>query len=44
MELKDAQEAKRYYNVDRWSFPWAYVEKTWKLDDKIVLGPEVRCT
>ena len=40
MELKDAQEAKRYYNVDSWSSPWAYVEQTWKLGDKIVLGPE----
>ena len=39
MELKDAQEAKRYYNVDSWSSPWAYVEQTWKLGDKIVLGP-----
>ena len=42
MELKDAQEAKRYYNVDSWSSPWAYVEQTWKLGDKIVLGPELQ--
>ena len=42
MKLKDAQEAKRYYNVDSWSSPWAYVEQTWKLGDKIVLGPELQ--
>ena len=42
MELKDAQEAKRYYNVESWSSPWAYVEQTWKLGDKIVLGPELQ--
>tara|TARA_B100000029_G_C16863552_1_gene700298 strand:- start:36 stop:521 length:486 start_codon:yes stop_codon:yes gene_type:complete len=40
MELKDAQKAKRYYKVESWSSPWAYVEQTWKLGDKIVLGPE----
>ena len=40
IELKDAQEANRYYNVESWSSPWAYVEQTWKLGDKIVLGPE----
>ena len=40
MELQDAQEANRYYNVESWSPPWAYVEQTWKLGDKIVLGPE----
>ena len=40
MELKDAQEADRYYNVESWSSPWAYVEQTWKLGDKIVLDPE----
>ena len=40
MELKDAQKAKRFYKVERWSSPWAYVEQTWKLGDKIVLGPE----
>ena len=42
MELKDAQEANRYYNVESWSSPWAYVEQTWKLGDKIVLGPELQ--
>jgi len=40
MELKDVQKAKRYYKVESWSSPWAYVEQTWKLGDKIVLGPE----
>ena len=40
MELQDAQKANRYYNVESWSSPWAYVEQTWKLGDKIVLGPE----
>jgi len=40
MELKDAQKANRYYKVASWSSPWVYVEQTWKLDDKIVLGPE----
>ena len=42
MELKDAQEANRYYKVESWSSPWAYVEQTWKLGDKIVLGPELQ--
>ncbi len=42
MELKDTQEAKRYYNVDSWSSPWAHVEQTWKLGDKVVLGPELQ--
>jgi hypothetical protein len=42
MELKDAQEAERYYNIDSWSSPWALVEQTWKLGDKIVLGPELQ--
>ena len=42
MELKDAQKAKRYYNVESWSSPWAYVEQTWKLGDKVVLGPELQ--
>ena len=40
MELQDVQKANRYYNVESWSSPWAYVEQTWKLGDKIVLGPE----
>jgi len=40
MELQDTQEANRYYKVESWSPPWAYVEQTWKLGDKIVLGPE----
>ena len=40
MKLKDAQKANRYYKVESWSSPWAYVEQTWKLGDKIVLGPE----
>ena len=42
IELKDAQEANRYYNVESWSSPWAYVEQTWKLGDKVVLGPELQ--
>ena len=42
MELTDAQEANRYYNVQSWSSPWAYVEQTWKLGDKVVLGPELQ--
>ena len=40
MELKDAPKANRYYNVESWSPPWAYVQQTWKIGDKIVLGPE----
>ena len=40
MELKDAQKVNRYYKVESWSSPWAYVEQTWKLGDEIVLGPE----
>ena len=42
MELKDAQEVNRYYTVESWSSPWAYVEQTWKLGNKIVLGPELQ--
>jgi len=42
MELKGAQEANRYYNVQSWSSPWAYVEQTWKVGDKVVLGPELQ--
>ena len=42
MELKDLQEADRYYNLESWNSPWAYVEQTWKLDDKIVWGPELQ--
>ena len=41
MELKDLQEADRYYNLESWNSPWAYVEQTWKLDDMIVWGPEL---
>ena len=40
MKLKDVQKANRYYKVVSWSSPWAYVEQTWKIGDKIVLGPE----
>jgi len=39
MELQDVQKANRYYKVESWSSPWAYVEQTWELGDKIVLGP-----
>ncbi len=42
MELEGDQGASRYYNIDSWSSPWAYVEQTWKLGDKIVLGPELQ--
>ena len=42
MDLEDSQEAYRYYKVESWSSPWAYVEQTWKLGDKIVLGPELQ--
>ena len=42
MELKDLQEADRYYDLESWTSPWAYVEETWKLDDKIVWGPELQ--
>ena len=42
MELEEIQNADRYYNVESWSSPWAYVEQTWKLGDKIVLGPELQ--
>ena len=42
MGLKDAQKANRYYKVENWSSPWAYVEQTWKLGDKVVLGPELQ--
>ena len=40
MSLKDAQKAERYYEVESWNSPWAYVTQTWKIGDKIVLGPE----
>jgi hypothetical protein len=40
MELTVAQKVNRYYKVESWSSPWASVEQTWKLGDKIVLGPE----
>ena len=40
MKLKDVQKANRYYKVESWSSPWAYVEQTWKIGDKIILGPE----
>jgi hypothetical protein len=40
MDLTVAQKANRYYKVESWSPPWALVEQTWKLGDKIVLGPE----
>jgi len=40
MDLTVAQKTKRYYNVDSWSSPWALVEQTWKIGDKIVFGPE----
>jgi len=42
MELEEIQKADRYYNVESWSSPWAYVEQTWKLGDKVVLGPELQ--
>ena len=42
MELKDLQEAGRYYDLESWNPPWAYVKETWKLDDKIVWGPELQ--
>jgi hypothetical protein len=40
MDLTVAQKANRYYKVESWSPPWALVEQTWKLGDKIILGPE----
>jgi hypothetical protein len=40
MDLTVAQKANRYYKVESWSPPWALVQQTWKLGDKIVLGPE----
>tara|TARA_B100000315_G_scaffold208386_1_gene203650 strand:+ start:207 stop:827 length:621 start_codon:yes stop_codon:yes gene_type:complete len=40
MKLIDAQKADRYYKVESWSSPWAYVTQTWKIGDKIILGPE----
>jgi hypothetical protein len=40
MDLTVAQKANRHYKVESWSPPWALVEQTWKLGDKIVFGPE----
>ena len=42
MDLKDAQEADRYYKLKSWNSPWAYVEQTWKIGNKIVWGPELQ--
>ena len=42
MELEDVQKADRNYEIESWSSPWAYVEQTWKLGDKTVLGPELQ--
>ena len=42
MELKDLQEADRYYDLESWNSPWAYVRETWKLGDNIVWGPELQ--
>ena len=42
MELKELQGTDRYYNLESWTSPWAYVEQTWKLDDKIVFGPQLQ--
>ena len=42
MELKELQGTDRYYNLESWTSPLAYVEQTWKLDDKIVWGPELQ--
>ena len=40
MQLTDAQKSDRYYEVESWNSPWAYVTQTWKIGDKIILGPE----
>ena len=40
MELEDVQKADRYYEVVSWNPPWVYVQQTWKLDDKLIFGPE----
>ena len=42
MELNDLQGTDRYYNLESWTSPWAYVEQTWKLDAKIVFGPHLQ--
>ena len=42
MELKDLRETDRYYNLYSWNSPWAYVEQTWKIGNKIVWGPELQ--
>jgi hypothetical protein len=42
MKLKEVQKANRYYKVESWSSPWAYVEQTWKIGNKIILGPELQ--
>ena len=39
MKLEDVQNADRYYEVDtRWR-PWVYVKQTWKVEDKVIFGP-----
>ena len=42
MKLKDLQEIDRYYNLESWTSPWAYVEQTWKHENNIVFGPQLQ--
>jgi hypothetical protein len=39
MKLDEVQKADRYYKLVTWTSPWAYVEQTWKIGEKIILGP-----
>ena len=40
IDLEDARKADRYYKVESWNPPWAYVQQIWEIDGEIILGPE----
>jgi hypothetical protein len=39
IKLEDVQSADRYYEFDSGWGPWVYVKQTWKVDDKVIFGP-----
>ena len=42
MELNDLQGTDRYYNLESWNSPWAYVEEIWELNGKLIWGPQLQ--
>ena len=40
MTLEEAQKAEKDYEVVTWKSPWARIETTWRIGDKIVFGPQ----